>query len=191
MSDSNPSVAVGVISARNRNFAGRQDGKVYKGMIQTDAAINPGNSGGPLCNIYGEVIGINTFIFSENGGSIGIGFAIPIDRVKKVILDLIKNCKVQDIYYGFKVQDITPAMAAYMNLKAKNGVIVVQVDPHGPAADAGIKPKDIIVAINDNKISNSNDVELAVSDIYVGDTVRISLIRDGKETTVSMKAKAS
>lgn len=89
MNDTNPSVAVGVISAVNRNFGQRQDSKVYKNMIQTDAAINPGNSGGPLVNINGEVIGINTFIVSESGGSIGIGFALPIDRVKKVAKELI------------------------------------------------------------------------------------------------------
>lgn len=85
MNDSNPSVSVGVISAVNRSFAPRADKRSYRGMIQTDAAINPGNSGGPLLNVNGEVIGINTFIFSENGGNIGIGFAIPIDRVKDIL----------------------------------------------------------------------------------------------------------
>lgn len=85
MNDSKPSVSVGVISAVNRSFSPREDGRVYRNMIQTDAAINPGNSGGPLTNINGEVIGINTFIFSENGGNIGIGFAIPIDTVKSIL----------------------------------------------------------------------------------------------------------
>ncbi len=85
LNDSKPSVSVGVISAVNRNFAARQDKHEYKSMIQTDAAINPGNSGGPLVNINGEVVGINTFIFSESGGNIGIGFAIPINSVKTIL----------------------------------------------------------------------------------------------------------
>ncbi len=89
MNDSKPSVSVGVISALNRNFAPREDRRTYTNMIQTDAAINPGNSGGPLVNIHGEVIGINTFIFSERGGNIGIGFAIPIDKVKEIIAQIV------------------------------------------------------------------------------------------------------
>jgi serine protease Do len=89
MNDSKPSVSVGVISALNRNFAPRQDRRDYSNMIQTDAAINPGNSGGPLVNIYGEVVGINTFIFSDKGGNIGIGFAIPIEKVKEIISQVV------------------------------------------------------------------------------------------------------
>jgi serine protease Do len=135
--DSKPSVSVGVISAINRNFALSREGKIYRRMIQTDAAINPGNSGGPLVNIYGEVIGINTFIVSESGGNIGLGFAIPIDRVKKVAKELIKYGKVREIWFGFKVQDINPMLAEYLNLKSSDGVLVTHIDKNGQQTGQG------------------------------------------------------
>ena len=186
--DSKPSVSVGVISAVNRNFAENRDQKIYKGMIQTDAAINPGNSGGPLVNIYGEVIGINTFIFSESGGSIGIGFAIPIDRVKKVSQELIKYGKVRDIWFGFKVQDINPMIASYLKLKSVDGVIVAYIEKRGPAAKAGLKKGDIITKINNLKIKDENDAELAVREIAVGDVIRLEINRDNKKKTIEIKA---
>ncbi len=186
--DSKPSVSVGVISAVNRNFAENRDQKVYKGMIQTDAAINPGNSGGPLVNIYGEVIGINTFIFSESGGSIGIGFAIPIDKVKKVSRELIKYGKVRDIWFGFKVQDINPMIASYLNLKSVDGVIVAYIEKKGPAAEAGLKKGDIITKINSLKIKDENDAELAVRDIAVGDVIKLEVYRDKKKKTIEIDA---
>lgn len=190
MNDAKPSVSVGVISASDRNFAGRQDGMVYKGMIQTDAAINPGNSGGPLVNIYGEVIGLNTFIFSENGGSVGIGFAIPVNRVKRVVTELIKNGKIKDINYGFRVQDINPNLAAYLNVSEQEGVVVAQVDAKGPAVEAGLMLKDVISSINGYRIKNSNDIQLAISDIFPGDEIIIQIDRKGKKLTLKMKAKS-
>ena len=123
MKDSKPSVSVGVISAINRNFVQKADGKVYKGMIQTDTAINPGNSGGPLVNINGEVIGINSFILSESGGSVGIGFAIPIDRVKKIAEELIKYGQIREAYFGFKVQDLSRMIVSYLNLDSMDGLL--------------------------------------------------------------------
>jgi len=189
MGDSKPSVSVGVISASDRNFAGRQDGVVYKGMIQTDAAINPGNSGGPLVNIYGEVIGLNTFIFSESGGSVGIGFAIPIDRVKKIVTALIKNGKVSDVNFGFKVQEINPNLAAYLKVDDKEGVVVAQIDPNGPAADAGLKLKDVIISINGYHIKNANDIQIAIADIFPWDEINIQVKRKTNLITLKMKAK--
>jgi serine protease Do len=189
MGDAKPSVSVGVISAYNRNFGGRQNGTVYKGMIQTDAAINPGNSGGPLVNIYGEVIGLNTFIFSESGGSVGIGFAIPIDRVKKVVTALIDNGKIKDVNFGFKVQDINPGLASALNVTEKEGVVVAQMDSKGPAVDAGLKLKDVIISINGYRTKNTNDIQLAISDIFPGDNIVIKIDRKGKEITLNMKAE--
>lgn len=189
--DSKPSVSVGVISAINRNFAESREGKVYRRMIQTDAAINPGNSGGPLVNIYGEVIGVNTFIFSESGGSIGIGFATPIDRVKKIAAELIQYGRVRDIWFGFKVQDITPMLADYLNLEGTDGVLVAQVDRNGPADRAGMKKLDIIIEISGNSIQNSDDAELAVTDVQVGDTLTIKVLRDGKKKAIKLKAVES
>ncbi len=190
MGDAKPSVSVGVISASNRNFAGRQDGIAYKGMIQTDAPINPGNSGGPLVNIYGEVIGLNTFIFSESGGSVGIGFAIPVDRVKRVVSELIKNGKIQEINYGFKVQDMNPNLAKYLNTADQDGVVVAQIDPKGPASEAGLQLKDIIISINDYRTKNSNDIQLAIADIFPGDNIAIQVERKGKKIILNMKAVA-
>jgi serine protease Do len=189
--DSKPSVSVGVISAINRDFAESREGKVYKRMIQTDAAINPGNSGGPLVNIYGEVVGINTFIFSESGGSIGIGFATPVDRVKKIAAELIQYGRVRDIWFGFKVQEITPMLADYLNLENTDGVLVAQVDRNGPADRAGMKKLDIIIEISESSIQNSDDAELAVTDAQVGDTLTITVLRDGKKKTINLKAVES
>jgi serine protease Do len=189
--DSKPSVSVGVISAINRNFAESNKKKVYYRMIQTDAAINPGNSGGPLVNIYGEVIGMNTFIFSESGGNIGIGFAIPIDRVKKIAAELIKFGRVRDIWFGFKVQDIDPMLADYLNLENTDGALVAQVDRRGPAEEAGMKKLDIIIDINGNYIKDTDDAERAVSDISVGDTINITILRDNKKKKLTLRAVES
>ena len=178
--DSKPSVSVGVISAVNRDFAENKDGKVYRHMIQTDTAINQGNSGGPLVNILGEVIGLNTFIFSETGGNIGIGFSIPIDRVKKVAEELIKYGKIRDIWFGFKVQDINPMLASHFKLENMDGVMVNYVDNDSPAYKTGLRKQDIITEINGIIVDNTEDAELAVTDIAVGDKIIITVRRDKK-----------
>ncbi len=188
MKDSKPSVSVGVISAINRNFMQKQDNKVYKGMIQTDAAINPGNSGGPLVNINGEVIGLNSFILSDTGGSIGIGFAIPIDRVKKISEELIQFGRIKEAYFGFKIQDLTPMIASYLNLDNLNGVIVSAIDNKGPAGKAGLTKGDIIIEINSNSVKNSGDAELAVSDISPGEQIKMKIIRGSKQYFLEVKA---
>jgi len=188
LKDSKPSVSVGVISALNRDFAPNEDGKIYKKMIQTDAAINPGNSGGPLVNVMGEVIGINSFIFSESGGSIGIGFAIPIDSVKKIADELIKYGKIREIWYGFKVQEITPVIASYLGLNSSDGVLVAQLDKNGPAEKAGLKKGDIINKINKYQIKTTDDAEIAVTDVSVGDKMNLEIIRDTKPLSIEIDA---
>jgi serine protease Do len=188
LKDSKPSVSVGVISALNRDFAPNEDGKIYKKMIQTDAAINPGNSGGPLVNVMGEVIGINSFIFSESGGSIGIGFAIPIDSVKKIADELIKYGKIRDIWYGFKVQEISPVIASYLGLKTTDGVLVAHLDNNGPAEKAGLKKGDIISQINKYEIKTTDDAELAVTDVSVGDKMTMIVLRDKKTLSIVIDA---
>ncbi|MCF7920915.1 MAG: trypsin-like peptidase domain-containing protein [Candidatus Cloacimonetes bacterium] len=188
LKDTKPSVSVGVISAINRDFAPNDEGKVYKKMIQTDAAINPGNSGGPLVNVMGEVIGINSFIFSESGGSIGIGFAIPIDSVKKIAEELISYGKIRDIWYGFKIQEITPVIASYLGLSSMDGVLVAYLDKNGPAEKAGLQKGDIIVKINQYKIKTTDDAELAVTDISVGDKMNLDVIRKGNAKTIVIDA---
>ncbi len=186
--DSKPSVSVGVISAVNRDFAENEQGKIYRRMIQTDAAINQGNSGGPLVNIYGEVIGINTFIFSESGGNIGIGFSIPIDRVKKIAEELIEYGKVRDIWFGFKVQEINPMLASHLGLESLDGVLVNYVQKSSPSQKAGLQKMDIITEINGNRINNTEDAEMAVSDISVGDKMKLKIIRDKKKMSLAIDA---
>ncbi|MBC8382891.1 MAG: trypsin-like peptidase domain-containing protein [Candidatus Cloacimonetes bacterium] len=180
--DSEPTVTVGVVSAMNRNFRSNED-RIYKKMIQTDAAINPGNSGGPLVNINGEIIGINTFIFSKSGGSLGMGFAIPSNRVKNIVQEIIKYGGIRPIWFGFKVQDITPSLASSLGLDSSDGVIVSYIDEDGPADDAGLKRGDIIITIDGQIIKIVNDAEIAVSDIRIGEILEIEIIRDGKEMT--------
>jgi serine protease Do len=186
--DSKPSVSVGVISAVNRDFAENEQGKIYRRMIQTDAAINQGNSGGPLVNIYGEVIGINTFIFSESGGNIGIGFSIPIDRVKKIAEELIEYGKVRDIWFGFKVQDINPMLASHLGLESLDGVLVNYVQKSSPSQKAGLQKMDIITEINGNYVRNTEDAEMAVSDISVGDKMKLRIVRDKKKISLAIDA---
>lgn len=185
--DAHPSVTVGVVSAINRNF--HQDSKVYKRMIQTDAAINPGNSGGPLFNINGEVIGINTFIFTKSGGSLGIGFAIPINRVKEIANEIKEHGKIRPIWFGFRVQDISAYLANRLKLKTTDGVIVTQVEKGSPADRSKLKSGDLIIRINDQKIENTNEAEIAVADINVGEYISLDVIRDGKEQTIKIQAK--
>ncbi|MCK5051846.1 MAG: trypsin-like peptidase domain-containing protein [Candidatus Cloacimonetes bacterium] len=186
--DSKPSVSVGVISAINRDFAENKDGKIYRHMVQTDAAINQGNSGGPLVNIYGEIIGINTFIFSESGGSIGLGFAIPVNTVKKSARELIEFGKIRQIWFGFKVQEINPLIASHFKLKSLDGVLVNYIQRKSPAEKAGLKEGDIVIDINGNAIKDTRDAELAVSDISVGDKIEIGIIRNDKALKLNLKA---
>ena len=186
--DSKPSVSVGVISALNRDFAENKDGKIYRRMVQTDAAINQGNSGGPLVNIYGEIIGINTFIFSESGGSIGMGFAIPVNAVKKSARELIEFGKIRQVWFGFKVQELNPLIASHLELKNLDGVLVNYIQSKSPASEAGLKEGDIIKDINGSIIKDARDAELAVSDISVGGKIEIGILREGKAQKLHLKA---
>jgi serine protease Do len=181
MRDSKPSVSVGVISALGRNFSSLDPPKVYKSMIQTDAAINPGNSGGPLVNVYGEVIGINSFIFTQSGGSVGIGFAIPIDRVVRISYELINYGRVREVFLGFMVQEITRTMASQLRLRSMDGVIVSGVENDSPADQAGLRRGDIIIRIDDINIRNSNDARIGVSDLTPGEQANFVVIREGRE----------
>ena len=178
--DSKPTLSFGVISALNRNFSdpSKSDNKIYKRMIQTDAAINPGNSGGPLVNIAGEVIGINTFILSESGGSVGIGFAIPINRVKKVVYELVQFGKIRTIDYGFQVQS--------KNTRIRNNqeLVVVTVKKNSACEKAGLKLGDKLTAINGVELTDRADINLAVIDIFVGDEVVLDIIRNNTKMQI-------
>jgi serine protease Do len=188
MRDSMPSVSVGVISALNRNFINHEDGMIFTGMIQTDAAINPGNSGGPLINIYGEVIGINSFIFSETGFASGVGFAIPIDRVIRIAEELIIHGKIREAYLGFRVQSLTLNIADYLGLNTTDGVIVYFVDTGSPAGNAGIRLGEVIIAINNVQLRNVTDFDIAVSEFTPGDSIILRVLRDDREHDINFIA---
>jgi serine protease Do len=174
-----PSVSVGVVSAVGRNLVAPSEGQAaYFDMIQTDAAINPGNSGGPLIDADGEVIGVNSSIYSTSGGSIGLGFAIPINRAARVMDDLLTHGSVRRPWLGLKLQHVTSdnprdVLAA--------GAIVATVVPSSPAAKAGIVPGDAIVQVGTRPIRNEYDWEAALLGLRVGDAVHLR-VRHGGET---------
>ena len=170
LGNSEPTVTAGVISATGRNIlpTGNQSGS-YLDMIQTDAAINPGNSGGPLANALGEVIGVNSSIFSENGGSVGLGFAIPIERAVRVAEELIRNSTVRRAWVGLTVNPI----AGTGDWKQNGGVPVGEVAPGGPASRAGIRTGDILMQANGRTLRNYLDWDAVQLDLHVGDSVTV------------------
>ncbi|HET8833728.1 MAG TPA: trypsin-like peptidase domain-containing protein [Gemmatimonadales bacterium] len=178
LGNAEPTVTVGVVSATSRNIlpTGDQTG-LYLDMIQTDAAINPGNSGGPLTNALGEVVGVNSSIFSNSGGSVGLGFAIPIERALRVADEIIKNGSVRRAWVGLDVE----GAAAMRNWKSAGGVVVTGVTPQGPAARAGLKEGDVLVEANGKQLRNYLDWEAVKLDLHVGDQVDLS-VRSGGGT---------
>ncbi|MBK9248428.1 MAG: trypsin-like peptidase domain-containing protein [Ignavibacteria bacterium] len=186
-----PTITVGVVSNTGVSFP--QEGRVYRNMIQTDAAISSGNSGGPLVNSNGEVIGMNTVIFStsQNGrgaGSIGIGFSIPINRVKRIV-DLLKNGGKIDREFtpGLLVQEIDERIARSYKLDKKEGVVVVQVSKNSSAEAAGIEPGDILLEVDGAKINRTDDLQVVISDGAVGQTLSVTLLRGDEKITKKMK----
>jgi serine protease Do len=188
INDAHPTVTVGVVSALNRNFA-PAEGVYYQGMLQTDAAINPGNSGGPLVNAAGEVIGINTFIYTgsnSNKGSIGIGFAIPINRARRVADELIKYGHRRDIWTGIAVRNIDRAIASALGANRSDGVVIGSVEPESPGELAGARVGDIIDQIGNRRVQTHADLDGFFLDYYVGDTVLMDIIRKGNHLQLSM-----
>ena len=188
LDDPNPTVTVGVISAVNRDIKRNGDEKrVYRGMIQTDASINMGNSGGPLVNARGQVIGINTFIFSTSRGSEGIGFAIPINRAKGILDDLIEHGEVTRAWIGLKVQSLTPLLASSLDLDNVQGVIISEVYQESPAHEAGLKRGDVIIRVGNQRIRDVSDWEDFTTLARVGKPLNIiSIQKEGqKELTLT------
>jgi serine protease Do len=187
MQNPEPTVTVGVISALHRSLGdigGR--GRDYHDLIQTDAAINPGNSGGPLVNLKGEIIGINVAIFSTNGGSQGLGFAIPANNAKRILAKLIEGKKVVYGWLGVTVQDLSESMAKYFGLTEKNGALVAKVLEDSPAQKAGIKEGDVIKRIDTVPINNTKDLVNTVGKMESGRKAKLVVMRDKKEITVEL-----
>jgi serine protease Do len=182
-----PTVTVGVISAKDMNLQ-PSEGRVYRGMIQTDAAINSGNSGGPLINALGEVIGVNSVIFTPNQGNIGLGFAIPVNRVKKVVEELKRSGKVErNFWTGLEVQNVDRRIARYFGLERVEGVIVAEVQKRSPAERAGFKVGDIILRANGEKIEDDASLIGLLEDLKPGDVIAMDVLRDRKETQLKLK----
>ncbi len=174
-------VTTGVISAVNRSI--KTSDRVFHQFIQTDASINPGNSGGPLLNINGELIGINTAIYAQ---AQGIGFAIPIDRAKRIISDLINYGAVVQPWVGLMVQALDSNLAAYLNIQNR-GVMVKAVETGSPADKAGIQEGDILLSINEQQISSVDDYQLKLNDVSTGQTLGVKINRKGENKTVSIE----
>ncbi len=197
--NSKPTVTVGVVSNTHISFiqADQPQNRVYKEMIQTDAAISSGNSGGPLVNASGEVIGMNTVIFStaqnqSGAGSIGIGFAIPINRVK-FIVDELKARKTIDRNYstGMVIRDIDENIAAYLKTKKTEGAVIFSIERRSPADEAGIEPGDIILKVNGAPIHVAEDYEVQIGDLTTGQKVKLELLRgdDIIKKTITLEPK--
>jgi len=184
-----PTVTVGVVSNYGINFLHPDEpfNRIYRNMIQTDAAISSGNSGGPLLNALGEVIGMNTIIYStatnrQGAGSIGIGFSIPINRVKKIV-ELLKSKKELDrsFYTGIDAREIDEGIQRYLGISEQSGVVVFGYQSNSPAEKAGIKLGDIIIAVDGEKVNKLDDYLIYINDAFVGDKKELTIIRDGKE----------
>ncbi len=174
-------VTAGIVSAVHRNIGSGQ----YDRYIQTDASINQGNSGGPLFDLDGNVIGINTAIFSPTGGNVGLGFSIPAELAKPVIEQLRATGTVKRGYLGVAIQPLSTDIAAGLALPKDKGEIVASVEPNGPAAKAGIKQGDVIVRINGSDVTYDNTLSYVVANTPIGSSVPIELVRDGQRRTIS------
>ena len=179
LGNSEPTVTVGVVSGTNRNIlpSGEQTG-LYFDMIQTDASINPGNSGGPLTNALGEVVGVNSSIFTNTGGSVGLGFAIPVERALRVADEIIKHGTVRRAWLGLEVE----GASAMRSWKTAGGVTVSSVAPGGPAAKGSLRKGDVLTEANGRPLRNYLDWEAVKLDLHVGDAVDLS-VRSGRQTS--------
>ncbi|MCF8062281.1 MAG: DegQ family serine endoprotease [Deltaproteobacteria bacterium] len=175
-------VTAGIISAKYR----RLGQGAYDDFIQTDASINPGNSGGPLLDTSGKVVGINTAIFSRSGGSIGIGFAVPVNMARDLIPQL-KEGKVIRGWLGVMIQEVTPELAEKLDLGTEQGALVADVTEGGPADEAGLRRGDVITAFNEEKVEKMNDLPLMVASTPPGTEAVVALVRGGKEMKVEVE----
>ncbi len=175
-------VTAGIVSALHR---GIQGGGAYDRYIQTDASINQGNSGGPLFDLSGNVIGINTAIFSPTGGNVGVGFAIPAELAQPVIEQLKATGKVRRGYLGVQIQNMTPAIAASLGLPKDRGEIVASVEPSGPAKAAGIQQGDVVVKVAGQEVTPDNSLSYIVANTAIGTRVPVEVVRGGKRMTLT------
>jgi serine protease Do len=175
---------MGIVSAVGRANVGIAD---YEDFIQTDAAINPGNSGGALVNTRGELVGVNTAIFSTSGGYQGIGFAIPSNMAKNVMNSLIKHGKVVRGWLGVTIQDLTPELSKHFDIKAEKGVLISDVVEDSPAEKAGLRRGDLIVKYDGREVKDTYNLRNMAASTPPGNNVDVVILRDGKEKTLPVK----
>lgn len=176
-------VTMGIVSALGRSHLGIN---TFENFIQTDAAINPGNSGGALIDTHGNLLGINTAIYSRSGGSLGIGFAIPVSTVKRVMESIISTGSVVYGWIGVEPQDITPELAESFGLSRKSGAIIAGVLKNGPADKAGMKPGDILVAVEGKPVEDTTDMLNLVAQLTPGNKAKLTVLRKNQETTLDI-----
>ena len=177
-------VTMGIVSAIGRNELGIN---TFENFIQTDAAINPGNSGGALVNAYGQLIGVNTAIFSRSGGSEGVGFAIPVSIAKNVMEQIIEHGRTIRGWLGIEAQDLTPELAESFGTKAASGVVVAGILRGGPADKQGVKPGDVITHVNEELVRNSAQLVNSIAKIHPGAEAKLRGLRAGKELSLSVR----
>lgn len=183
-------VTSGIVSALGRSGLGIEG---YEDFIQTDASINPGNSGGALVNLRGELVGINTAIFSpgQNPGNVGIGFAIPSNMVKQISDQLLEFGEVRRAYLGVQMQDITPELASAFGLNVQEGAVVTQVVPDSAAAKAGLQVGDVVTAVDGARLSNAASLRNTIGLMMVGQKVKLDIVRNGKKQTLTAQVTPS
>jgi len=182
-----PSVTVGVVSAVGRDLQ-PQKGRIYRNMIQTDASINRGNSGGPLVNAMGKVIGVNAAIYSQSGGSVGIGFAVPADKARRIIRELRETGNVDRSYYtGLYMHDVSRRIARALDLESAEGVFVRDLERDSPADKGGFQRYDVIVSANGEPVKKRSDLVAIIYQFRPGDKVDFEVIRDGERKQLTMK----
>lgn len=179
-------VTSGIVSALGRTGLGIES---YENFIQTDASINPGNSGGALINLRGELVGINTAIVGPS--NVGIGFAVPINMARSVMQQLIAHGEVKRGRLGIEVDDLTPDIAEALHIDVPGGAVVSRVESGSPARKAGLRPGDVIIAVDDAPVQNSSDLRNRVGLTPVGQTIRLTIMRNGGRQTVDVKIEAA
>jgi serine protease Do len=181
-----PTVSMGVLSAKGRPLPGTDF--IFEGLLQTDAAVNPGNSGGPLADLDGRIIGITTMMIPY---AQGMGFAIPINTVKKIAQEILENGHVSRRWIGISGVDVTPQLARRYELRSESGFLVAEVEPRSPAEYAGIRNGDVVVGANGDEVKRTKDLLLAISRVGAGGSIRLEVDRMGKRGSIDVRPAES